>query len=1349
MFKPKSTYRIQFHKDFNLDDFDKIIPYLTSLNIDTIYASPIFDAVEGSTHGYDVVNPLRINPEIGSEDKLLHVSAKLQAAGINWLQDIVPNHMAFHPSNLWLMDVLEKGSESPFASYFDIDLNSGDGKLMVPFLGSGFDESLEEGLVTLVQSSGKYFFKAGDMEWPINAEVSKSLKDTGLEKLNQDKAALKQIADQQHYRLCDWQQTNTSINYRRFFTVNGLICLNIQQREVFDVYHKYIFTLIDRGVFQGLRIDHIDGLYDPKEYIDRLRQAVGKDVYIVVEKILEQGEEMPGEWKIQGTTGYDFLAQVNNLFTNKIAEKQFERTYQQVTGKILDPTPLIRTKKKDILHGHMQGELDNLLSLFCSLSLVEFSEDKMEDLRAVIGELLIGMPVYRYYNYTFPLNRSDHQALETIFQPILQDKKLSSVAKILYRALLEEPLKGAEKYNENIGRFYKRLMQFTGPLMAKGVEDTAMYTYNRFIGHSEVGDSPDSFGTTAQEFHNYMLDRHQKWPLAMNGSSTHDTKKGEDIRARLNVLTDLPGDWAKLVADLQVTIDNLKQDSPNFKWLHPNDIYMVLQTLIGALPFEDENADEIESRLEQFIQKALREAKKRSDWAAPDQAYEEEMGRFAHILLDNKYPVREKIIGFLHQIADFAVINSMGQLVLKFTCPGIPDVYQGCELWDLSLVDPDNRRPVDYTLRSEYLTKLNTAPLNVLWEQRFSGKIKLWLTKALLGIRKSQAELFEKGNYIPLQIVGKYAAHVFAFARKLEEHWTIITVPLGFAKICSEQNVSADRFDWQDTQILLPIGTPLAWTDLLSNRHLHKDFLLKGIKIAELFKELQVAVIKSVPKQNTRSAGILMPISSLASDFGIGDLGPNAYRFIDFLGVSRHRYWQILPLNPTMAEKGHSPYSSCSAMAGNVLLISPEELYSEGLIDDSELESSRQASSERINYQETEKKKYALVNEAFKKFKTVEKQNIETEFESFCLSESAWLDDYALFIAIKNHFNGQEWQKWPDAFKCKDKQQILAFNENSREEIGKIKWAQFIFFRQWNKLQKYANECGVQIIGDLPFYLDYGSVEVWSSPENFNLDRDKNMTHVAGVPPDYFNSNGQLWGMPTFDFLGMEKNGYQWWVNRLEKNLERYDLLRLDHFRAFSAYWEVDAKEQSAKNGMWKPGPGEKLFNLLRKKLDKPRLIAEDLGEITSDVERLRNSVEMPGMKVLQFAFGADLPSPPNAPHNFESTNCFVYTGTHDNNTLKGWFVSETDKDTRNRISAYFGQQADAENINRLMLNLAYSSTAETVITPLQDVLGLDGKSRINIPGTQQGNWSWKLMGQISSETSESLITLAERTGRI
>lgn len=752
MFKPKSTYRIQFHKDFNLDDFDKIIPYLTSLNIDTIYASPIFDAVEGSTHGYDVVNPLRINPEIGSEDKLLHVSAKLQAAGINWLQDIVPNHMAFHPSNLWLMDVLEKGSESPFASYFDIDLNSGDGKLMVPFLGSGFDESLEEGLVTLVQSSGKYFFKAGDMEWPINAEVSKSLKDTGLEKLNQDKAALKQIADQQHYRLCDWQQTNTSINYRRFFTVNGLICLNIQQREVFDVYHKYIFTLIDRGVFQGLRIDHIDGLYDPKEYIDRLRQAVGKDVYIVVEKILEQGEEMPGEWKIQGTTGYDFLAQVNNLFTNKIAEKQFERTYQQVTGKILDPTPLIRTKKKDILHGHMQGELDNLLSLFCSLSLVEFSEDKMEDLRAVIGELLIGMPVYRYYNYTFPLNRSDHQALETIFQPILQDKKLSSVAKILYRALLEEPLKGAEKYNENIGRFYKRLMQFTGPLMAKGVEDTAMYTYNRFIGHSEVGDSPDSFGTTAQEFHNYMLDRHQKWPLAMNGSSTHDTKKGEDIRARLNVLTDLPGDWAKLVADLQVTIDNLKQDSPNFKWLHPNDIYMVLQTLIGALPFEDENADEIESRLEQFIQKALREAKKRSDWAAPDQAYEEEMGRFAHILLDNKYPVREKIIGFLHQIADFAVINSMGQLVLKFTCPGIPDVYQGCELWDLSLVDPDNRRPVDYTLRSEYLTKLNTAPLNVLWEQRFSGKLENLKLNCLKKETTSHCRLLENMLHMSLPL---------------------------------------------------------------------------------------------------------------------------------------------------------------------------------------------------------------------------------------------------------------------------------------------------------------------------------------------------------------------------------------------------------------------------------------------------------------------------------------------------------------------------------------------------------------------------------------------------------------------
>ena len=601
------------------------------------------------------------------------------------------------------------------------------------------------------------------------------------------------------------------------------------------------------------------------------------------------------------------------------------------------------------------------------------------------------------------------------------------------------------------------------------------------------------------------------------------------------MLTDLYDEWDALVAELQVSVETLSKDLPDFKSLHPNDIYMVIQTLVGALPFPNTDADDIENRLEQFIQKALREAKKRSDWAEPDLAYEEQLSRFALALADKKYPFREKIIGFLQQIGDFAVVNSLAQLVLKFTCPGVPDVYQGSELWDLSLVDPDNRRPVDYDLRKGYLDDLSNATSKVLWEERFSGKIKLWLTKNLLALRKAENGLFEEGTYIPLKTIGSYAANVFAFARKFKDSYIIIAVPLGVAQLCREQKVDVRNIDWQDTQILLPDGAPLAWSDLLNKKEGHKDFLKKGIDVGTLFKAFPVAVIKLIPKQNKRTAGILLPVNSLPSAFGIGDFGAEAFKFIDFLHQSRHQYWQVLPLNPVMPDKGHSPYSSPSAMAGNVLLISPEELYNDGLVDESDLENALQANADLINYQETQKKKSALLKKAFENFTRSTHDDLLKAFDAFCSTEKDWLDDYALFVVLGAHFKEQNWYKWPAEFKFKDNPKILAFTEESAEALRQIKWEQFIFFRQWHKLKAYANKKSVKLIGDLPFYPDYGSVEVWSEPENFNLDADKKMITIAGVPPDYFNASGQLWGMPTFNFASMEKNDYSWWVPRNKK----------------------------------------------------------------------------------------------------------------------------------------------------------------------------------------------------------------------
>lgn len=1350
MYKPTSTYRVQFHKNFNLKSLDQIIPYLIELGIGTIYASPIFEAMPGSTHGYDVVNPLKINPEIGTEAELIKVSKKLKAAGISWLQDIVPNHMAFHPDNMWLMDILEKGNESDFVHFFDIDLQKGDGRLMVPFLGEDLEVAIAEQKLKVLEIKGKYYLSYGDSNWPVNAETASTISTQNLKDINTDPTALTRIAQSQHYRLCNWQETDYNINYRRFFTVNALVCLNMQHQGTFDLYHRYIFELIDKGVFQGLRIDHVDGLSDPKEYLQRLRKAVGKDIYIVVEKILESGEELPKNWKVQGSTGYDFLAMVNNLFTNKEAEKPFNKLYQEVTGKKLDPSRLIYEKKSNILFKHMQGELDNLFELFLALKLADFSTVKQDDLKTALAEMLIAMPVYRYYNYQFPLAEAESLHVQNLLTPILQHKKLVKAGELLKKIFLENPKKANAAHNKKLSHFFQRCMQFTGPLMAKGVEDTAMFTYNRFIGHAEVGDAPDAFGMAVPEFHNEMHKRQQDWPFSINGSSTHDTKKGEDVRARLNVLSDLPDEWSQLVQQLKKTFESLKKQHASFNLLHDNDVYLVLQTIIGALPFREDDDHEIENRLAQFIVKALRESKKRSDWANPDENYEEKLTEFSLAILTEKQESNSLIRNFLKRISDFAVINSLAQLTLKFTCPGIPDIYQGTELWDLSLVDPDNRRPVNYDDRTDLMAAFDVpANFKKLWEDRFSGKIKMWLTKTLLKIRKSESEVFERGAYLPLLVQGKYSQHICAFARQYKQQWLITVVPLGFAKCCKNQNVAADNFDWEDTQVLLPNEAPLGWQNLLTEKKEYKDPLYEGILISQLFNHMQLAVIKLIPDNNPRSAGVLMHISALPSRFGIGDLGPGAHKFVDFLAESRQRYWQVLPINPTKKETGYSPYSSNSSMAGNMMLISPERLFEQALLSESDLNACMLPEAGPVDFEKVEEMKQRILNKAYQSFKIKGDENLVNKFNLFCKNEQNWLADFSLYTCIKQYFKGKEWFNWPEKFKLKDAKTIAEFEKSNQAEIEEIKWNQFVFYHQWYRLKEYANAKGIGLIGDLPFYLDYDSVEVWAERENFLLDKKGNRTEVAAVPPDYFNEKGQLWGMPIYNWEKMKADDFKWWENRLKKNQQLYNLLRLDHFRAFSNYWQVKASNEDAVDGTWKPGAGAIFFKTMERKLGKLPFIAEDLGEITVDVEQLRKQFRLPGMKVLQFAFGEDMAGSVHIPHLFDSANFIVYTGTHDNNTSLGWFKNETDANLRKRLSKYVGTAVNEKNINAILTRLCYASIAKIAIIPMQDILQLDETARMNIPGKATGNWTWRANEQfIEEKTIDWLKAETELYGR-
>ncbi|MCX2575168.1 malto-oligosyltrehalose synthase [Pedobacter sandarakinus] len=1324
MYKPTATYRIQFNKDFNFQSLREIIPYLKQLGIDTIYASPIFEAVSGSVHGYDTLNPHLINPEIGTEEELLQIVNELQHLGIGWIQDIVPNHMAFHPKNTRLADVLKFGIESKFADYFDIDFMH-DEKPMVPFLGTSLDEALQNGSLQVSQNNEEYCINYGDDSWPTNLSTRSIIGKKDLSKINQDSKELREIVEHQYYRLCNWQETSTRINYRRFFTVNSLICLNMHRNDVFIDYHKYILKLVEEGVFQGLRIDHVDGLFDPEGYLQQLRKSVGKDVYIVVEKILEKHEQLPAKWPIQGNTGYDFLATCNNLFTHTNTESVFEKLYKQFTGKRQDVALLIHKKKEVILFEHMNGELDNLYQLFRELDLISNQDEDIlgaENIRAGLGALMIQMPVYRYYDYQFPLRGQSLNQLQQIIDE-LAGAKNDGVKALFQKIFIDNPGTNSAKANQHTSKFFQRLMQFTGPLMAKSVEDTMMFTYNRFVGHAEVGDEPQAFGISVADFHSKMASRQALWPLSLNASSTHDTKKGEDVRARLNVLTDTPKVWEGLIEEFSRLTKQIQQSSKSSRQLHKNDLYLIFQTIVGVLPMPG-TTDDFENRLLQFIQKALREAKKRSDWAEPDEGYERQLKSYISDLIPK---LDNKVFNALHtRITDFGILNSLLQLTLKFTSPGVPDVYQGTELWDLSMVDPDNRRPVDFKRRHELLDSFNDPVFKHLWANRYTGEVKLWLVQRLINIRKFHRQIFEKGDYIPLSVSGKFKRNVMAYARKIQEEWIVCVVPLGLATLLAEAD-NLHTFDWENTQIIIPEGAPANWVDLVSDKSVSKDILLDGISVDQLLKESPIGLIHFQTNLNPRKAGILMHVSSLPSKFGIGDLGPESRAFVDFLSSANQKLWQILPLNPTLAGNAYSPYSSNAAMAGNTHIISLEMLRDDGLLEDTDLKTNVKKENNGVDFHWVATVKMNILSRAYSNFKKDSKSSLTQEFLKFCVSANNWLADYALYTAISHHNKGLPWHKWPADLRNRNSGALKIFSDKFSKEIEEVKWLQFIFFKQWYQLKAYANERHVQIIGDLPFYIDFNSVEVWCEPKMFKIDKNLAPLKIAGVPPDYFNEEGQLWGMPIYNWDQMKDDGFKWWVERLKNNMDMFDLLRLDHFRAFSSFWEVDAGEKTAINGSWEAGPGKAFFDIVKKNFKNFPFIAEDLGEISRSVEVLRDHYQIPGTKVLQFAFGDDMVGSTHIPYRFVSANGVVYTGTHDNNTVLGWFDEEIDEDIKTRLNSYFGKVITSNNINDMLIRAAYSSIAKWAIIPIQDILCLDASARMNIPGSIKDNWIWQL----------------------
>lgn len=491
-----------------------------------------------------------------------------------------------------------------------------------------------------------------------------------------------------------------------------------------------------------------------------------------------------------------------------------------------------------------------------------------------------------------------------------------------------------------------------------------------------------------------------------------------------------------------------------------------------------------------------------------------------------------------------------------------------------------------------------------------------------------------------------------------------------------------------------------------------------------------------------RASGILLHITSLPSKYGIGDLGPQAYKFADFLVRSKQSYWQVLPLNPTVSKNPYSPYNCLSAFAGNTLLISGELLYRQGLLTRNEIQDIPTSTQGRVDYRLAVSYRKKMLRTAYQRFKNTAKKKLD--YEEFCSQNKNWLQDFAIFAALRQRFRPRLWCDWPAEY-INNNDAILKSVDAGLHDLVEIeKFAQYIFFSQWSALKNYCNQRGIGIIGDIPIYVGYDSADVWAHPENFLLTKTKKPRVIAGAPPDFFSSKGQLWGNPVYDWQVLKNADYSWWIQRMKHNLSLFDIVRIDHFRGFFAYWQIPAGHKTATKGKWVKGPGQHFFEKLFKQFDRSRIIVEDLGHITSDITDFIKKFQLSCMRVLLFAFDGDFADNPHIPFN-HTENCVVYTGTHDNNTIRGWFDRDAKPEQKKKLFDYLEHKVPADQLHWELIQLAMSSVGKLVIIPMQDILGLDEHARMNRPAAFRNNWRWRLQpGQVTPAVTKKLAKLTQ-----
>ncbi|MFN2466040.1 MAG: malto-oligosyltrehalose synthase [Candidatus Dormibacteria bacterium] len=775
-----ATYRLQLHAGFDFGAAASIVPYLAELGVSHLYLSPILQAVPGSMHGYDQCDPTRISDELGGDTGFRRLVASTRSHRMGIILDIVPNHMAASDANPWWWELLRSGRDGRTGTYFDVDWNPGDpdlkGRVLLPVLGGPLDGILAAGELKLARRDGYTVVRYYDNAFPIR-DASGAVVISA------------ELLESQNYSLASWRDAATRLNYRRFFDINSLVALREEDPAVFAAVHDLPLRMIEEEQVQGLRVDHVDGLRDPGAYLQTLRQQAG-GAWLLAEKILEPGEHLPAAWPVDGTTGYDFIHRLQGVFIDPDAEVPMSQVYERFTGEATDYRAVVAQAKKEAAQRLFASDFRRLERIFarvCAGAAPGFTEEAR---LAALQALAVAFPVYRTYRRPGdPITPADRRHVEAAADAAatMHPRAEGVLIDLLRRVLLGDVAGG------DAAELTARFQQLSGPLMAKGVEDTAFYRYNRLVCLNEVGADPGTFGVTTADFHAANLATLEGYPTAMLGSSTHDTKRSEDVRARLSLLAQVPSKWEAAVQRWS----RLNARHRSGPLPDRNAEYLLYQTLVGAWPLPEERAVA-------YMQKAAREAKQHTSWTDPDGEYEEALQDFVRGACRDA-DFQADVEAFVRPLVDAGRQVALAMTLLKLTSPGVPDLYQGTEAWDLSLVDPDNRRPVDYQIRREMLDRLDQPSPGEIE----AGIAKVRLVATALRVRRAAPEAFlHSSRYTPLLATGPAAAHLLAFARgtHLDDRAVVVVVP---------RLLLGRDLDWEATRLKIGEG---GWTDQLAGK---------------------------------------------------------------------------------------------------------------------------------------------------------------------------------------------------------------------------------------------------------------------------------------------------------------------------------------------------------------------------------------------------------------------------------------------------------------------------------------------------------------------------------------------------